>query len=489
MQQSQKDRRKEPDQKPFIKLFRSPRGYYFFDTNRDAVCSVDVCTYTELEQIMKGGPSSPVSETIAQLQDEGWLSTHRPSEIRSEMTDFAEYRLEHYVNQLNLQITQACNLSCTYCPYANNTDPSLSRHHTDKTMTFETAKKAIDFLVAKSDALDRVSVGFYGGEPLVAFPLVRRCVEYAEEVLDGKELSFFITTNATLMSDEVIDFLVEHRFYITFSLDGPRNVHDHHRLRADGSPTYDLVMETLEKTVARYGDALGARVLVNMVMNPDDPFDEILNWLDTPVMKKVLLQAGIAEDDYLEKKFTMSQDFSKKMIYQEAMSWLDYLGLVDGLKTNEITNSIVSRAVSDSIKTMGRDGALPDVACPGGPCLSGHRKLFVNTEGFFFPCEKVNELSPCMCIGDVDHGLDLEQVKRQINIGQLTAETCRNCWAIIHCNICQRQADGEDKLSGETKNRSCEDARQSFMYKLKAGTMMRELKTIYPAPKGEMIGK
>ncbi len=82
---------------------------------------------------------------------------------------------------------------------------------------------------------------------MIAFDLIKDCVKYAKEIFDGKRISFFITTNATLMSDSIINFLHENKFIITFSVDGPEVIHNRHRLRADGSPTYKTVLDNLKK--------------------------------------------------------------------------------------------------------------------------------------------------------------------------------------------------------------------------------------------------
>lgn len=466
-------------QAPFIKLFRSPKGYYFFDANTDSICSVDSDTYKALEDLCLYPDSTKDTESITNLKKEGWLSSHRPVDIRNELTEQVDIRLDHYVSQLNLQVTQACNLCCIYCPFANNVNSTLSRSHSNKTMSFETAKKAIDFLTIHSDGLDRVSICFYGGEPLIDFSLIQKCVEYAEDQLDGKEILYYITTNATLMTDEVIDFLVQHLFHITFSLDGPSHIHDRHRLKTDGTPTYDLVMDALGKTINRYGDKLGAHVMINMVMNPKDSFDEILNWLDNPIFKKIIVQTSLVEDDCLEKKFSMTSEFLRKMTYQTALSWLSRLMLVEGLKTNIITDAMVNGAIAQSIKLLNGHGILPDTISPGGPCMSGVRKLFVNADGVFFPCEKVNELSESMMIGNLNTGFDHEQVKRHINIAKLTPGACKNCWALVHCTTCQRQADGGKQLSGAAKNRNCDQVRHSFLTSLKTSIMVQESKTLY----------
>ncbi len=73
---------------------------------------------------------------------------------------------------------------------------------------------------------DRVSLGFYGGEPLLELDLIKECVKYAKKKSIGKELMFNITSNTTLITDEVLKFLYDNEFSLTVSLDGDRQAHD-----------------------------------------------------------------------------------------------------------------------------------------------------------------------------------------------------------------------------------------------------------------------
>ncbi len=70
------------------------------------------------------------------------------------------------------------------------------------------------------------------------------------------------------------------------------------------------------------------------------------------------------------------------------------------------------------------------------PCVPGKHRFFVNAEGYFYPCERVNELSPVMQIGNLETGFELEKVENLLNIGKLTDEECRKCWAFRFCTIC-----------------------------------------------------
>lgn len=469
--------------KPFIKLFRTPRKFYFYDVNRNELCDVEESVFNRLIKILDGHCEMQSCDTedgaMEILRENGWLSNSRPTHLLHPATDRVETFGHHDLSSLTLQVTQACNLCCIYCPYAVNKSNDLSRSHSNKTMTFETAKKAIDFLVKNSGNTSDIYISFYGGEPLIAFPLVKQCIEYADSVFDGKRVQYSLTTNATLISDDILDFFASHRFALTFSLDGPQAIHDKHRVRADGSPTYDLVMETLRKTVERYGEENRGLILINMVINPADSFDEILDWLDNDFLSDVMMQATLVEDYYIERKFGVTSSFTEKLRYNLALSLLNHLEVVSGLKTNPITDAMVTKNAEAFSKLQEHSGQLSDIACPGGPCMSGITKLFVNVDGVFFPCEKVNELSASMIIGDINRGLDFNQIKKHLNIAQLTPERCKNCWAQTHCAICQRQADGGEELSGASKLRFCNQVQADLLAMLRTCTLFQEYRTIY----------
>ena len=79
-------------------------------------------------------------------------------------------------------------------------------------MNWITAKEAIDFLKAHSNEKKKVYIAFYGGEPLLEFELIRKCVHYAQSIMPGKEIEYSMTTNGTLLNKEVIEYLVERKF-------------------------------------------------------------------------------------------------------------------------------------------------------------------------------------------------------------------------------------------------------------------------------------
>ena len=124
-------------------------------------------------------------------------------------TDTLEFRANHLCRQLTLQVTQQCNLRCEYCAYSGVYKNWV---HNNSNMDWETAKKAIDFFLSHSRDSKEIVLGFYGGEPLLQFPLIKRCVDYIEEQVEGKNISY--PRNITMLSGMVI-FLVgrKEQFY------------------------------------------------------------------------------------------------------------------------------------------------------------------------------------------------------------------------------------------------------------------------------------
>jgi uncharacterized protein len=149
---------------------------------------------------------------------------------------------------LILNVNTGCNLSCTYCYKEDLAIPAKG-----KKMTIETALKSVDLLFNESGARDRLSLVFFGGEPLTNVPVIRAAVDYADAKSrqSGKKVQFSLTTNATLLTEELVDFFTEHQFGISISIDGPKEVHDRHRLTVGGRGTYDLVAKKARMLMSR----------------------------------------------------------------------------------------------------------------------------------------------------------------------------------------------------------------------------------------------
>jgi uncharacterized protein len=163
---------------------------------------------------------------------------------------------------LVLNVTNQCNLSCKYC-YEFGEDRVATPEGKPKFMSEETARAAVDFLLANSPGRRAVSLTFFGGETLMNFKVVRSTIEYAREQAHaaGKYIDFSLTTNATLLTDPVIEYLAENHVGVTISIDGPKELNDQLRVFSNGQGSYEIIAPKVKELLARHKSRpIGARV-------------------------------------------------------------------------------------------------------------------------------------------------------------------------------------------------------------------------------------
>jgi uncharacterized protein len=162
-----------------------------------------------------------------------------PDAVREPLEDPpADFPLQSLV----MNLTNQCNLSCQYC-YEFGEDKVATPEGKPKFMDLETAKASVDFLLAQSGGRKAVHVTFFGGETLMNFPLLKQVVAYALEqaAAQGRTVDFSLTTNATLLTPAIIEFLSENRIGVTVSMDGPADLHDKLRVFSNGQGSYSVI--------------------------------------------------------------------------------------------------------------------------------------------------------------------------------------------------------------------------------------------------------
>jgi uncharacterized protein len=161
-----------------------------------------------------------------------------------------------------LNVTNQCNLACTYC-YEYGEDKIVDTEHgrQPKFMTEATARQSVEFLLKESGRVAHMT--FFGGETLLNFPVLEATVAYARAraAQAGKEIDFSLTTNATLLRSEIIDFLAANDIGVTVSMDGPRELQDKFRVFHNGAGSYDVVAPKVKELLRKHRSRpIGARV-------------------------------------------------------------------------------------------------------------------------------------------------------------------------------------------------------------------------------------
>ena len=118
-------------------------------------------------------------------------------------------------------------------------------------MISDTARKAVDWYLSQNPDTEEISIGFFGGEPLLNFPLIQEVVSYVKEKAPGKKLLFGVTTNATLLNDEIIDFLRNEGITPLISFDGTPEYQRHNRILKNGRDSHDIVIQNVRRLMKK----------------------------------------------------------------------------------------------------------------------------------------------------------------------------------------------------------------------------------------------
>ncbi|MDO6640853.1 radical SAM protein [Shewanella sp. 5_MG-2023] len=109
---------------------------------------------------------------------------------------------------LIINLTDSCNLRCTYCAYSEHYP--FERNHNKAQISFNTAKIAIEEYLSRSNHLIRRRINLYGGEPTMASSLVYKIINFINS--KAGNVDFSINTNAYSFTNEWIDFVIKITF-------------------------------------------------------------------------------------------------------------------------------------------------------------------------------------------------------------------------------------------------------------------------------------
>lgn len=402
------------------------------DVNSGAVHVLDPLSYDLLTTLLtQGGTKETLLQAIPQAIIEA-LPQYEENAMQEAWTDLAElvqegllFENDDYVDRekaasmqqqalvkaLCLHVSHDCNLRCKYC-FASTGDFGTGKR---MNMDIETAKKAIDFVVAKSGHRRNIEVDFFGGEPLMAMDTVKATVEYARSIEEehGKHFRFTITTNGMLLNDENIEYINREMSNAVLSLDGRREVNDDIRLTVGGKGCYDIIVPKFQKLVAGRGDK--DYYLRGTFTRHHPDFAEDVMHMASLGFKHISVEPVVGKDE---------DPYALQIADLPAIE-AEYERLAEKLKGREDINFFHF-----------------NVDLEQGPCVikrlrgcgAGCEYVAITPEGEIYPCHQFVG-NPDYKLGDLDEdnfnqGLSAEFAALNI----YTREACRNCWARFYCS-------------------------------------------------------
>lgn len=257
------------------------------------------------------GAMDPESEIWAMLQSRLFCSKESRETYLQEAIEPVRDNHAYLFSPTSLfifAVTNQCNNRCVYCQADGCAAASR--------MSIDTADKAIDRI--REAPSKNLTIEFQGGEPLLNWETIKYVVKTAKAKLRGKKVNFTIVSNLSLLTEEMVDFIVENGISISTSLDGPRALHDRNRPCADGQGSYDAMLRGLAMLRAR-GLEVGAIQTTTKASLPyaKEIVNEYAELGFTSVFLRPLTRLGAASRRWHEIGYT-PEEFIR--FYQEGIS-------------------------------------------------------------------------------------------------------------------------------------------------------------------------
>jgi uncharacterized protein len=328
---------------------------------------------------------------------------------------------------ISLNVSSSCNLTCSYCYAARGSFNGAQ----DRVMSFDTARTAIDALLAGADRTAPITIGFLGGEPFLNRRLLHACVDYAQAQAQhrGLDVRFSVTTNGTLLNPKDIELIRAHRFAVTISIDGGTEIQNRQRPHA-GSKARDSFVLLKESVVPLLDDPGQAKIAARATVTRAD--------LNLSRRFAAIIDIGFPEVGFAPLRRGKGGSENSGDALRDC-DWLLYLDALQTVAADEIARyrrgkSIRLTNLAVALKQIGRGASSPY------PCGAGGGYFSVSANGRWYACHRAIGVED-FALGD-STGLDDQRRRRFLTQRHVHAQAaCRTCWARYLCSgACHQEA-------------------------------------------------
>lgn len=484
---------------PMIKIFEVNSTCYAYDGKSGMLAEI---TPEEINQIYtyclptQGGI---IANYLKDLLDDGVFLPGPLKQVTPKQEDIdgiIRTQLEEVIPKaLILEITENCNLNCSYCFFAKE-DGFNKRKHSRNNINEATAYKAIDYYYSRyTNAIRKVlpenrltaitqntpMLQWWGGEPFTAFDIMVKTKSYFESLdwesygIAKKEIIYGLTSNLTIFNEEILNFLAQNNVKLRVSLDGNQEAHNKNRVFPNGEGSFSIVLKNLDTIINKYPDYARKSVGIQSVLADNisiytaNEFIEQHFKLNTPLRKLIMRSTSPQR----KKNVFLSEFEITTTSLEECIlllkNKLDKIA-ANSLEENEkiLTNN---QSLYMELKKIIKTEDLLVLDSPKGSdtiskmfsCALGADRIFVSARGDFHCCAKTDYSSS---FGNVETGINSEKLKDiYISYHKEVGKQCQSCWAFRFCNICPALAGCENLFLLPTE-RECEQIRKNILLRL-----------------------
>ncbi len=341
-----------------------------------------------------------------------------PKSTAAQITSTANpVKVRHAVGAIALFVAQECNMGCVYC-YGQG-----GEYGNKGMMHATTACKSVDWLLDNSGDMESVHISFFGGEPLMNFPLIKQVVNYAklEAEKRGKKVTFGLITNGSVLSDQHIAFLRDENITPAVSFDGSPAIQNRQRPFKNGKNSYDVTWVNIQKLkkvfpnvmarATRYGDTDPAEMRAGL---KEAGFEKFIIQNASPVILDNPSREGVSCPE-------QGQADERMMNLEQSLAY-------------DLLNDIKARNLGPGA-TNGRVAAFLGQFIAGNKrhyhCGVGKGLAAISTTGDIYPCHRFVGQQD-MKIGNID-SYTVDGINNYHRAVVDNLPECKTCWARYTC--------------------------------------------------------
>ncbi|MBD7911033.1 MULTISPECIES: radical SAM peptide maturase, CXXX-repeat target family [Clostridium] len=337
------------------------------------------------------------------------------------MGEMRESWKESLAKTITFSVTEECNLACKYC--------YMTGKNTKNKMSFETAKKTVDYILQNREIFDEEAVvwEFVGGEPFLEIDLIDQITDYIKfqmYILDHpwfNSFRFNFSSNGILYDTPAVQkYIKKNRGHLSIglSVDGNKIKHDMQRVNLHGDGSYDNVMKNVPLWLKQFPGS----VTKSTFAHEDLLYlkDSIISLWENGI--KTVTANVVFEDVWHE---------GDDLIFENQLK-----ELADYILEKDLWREYSVRFFSPSIGFPLRKEDLKKNYCGAGKMLA------IDYQGRFFPCLRFLDFTlnnhKGLCIGDMDNGINQDMIRpfQALNLESQSKEECVNCEVASGCAWC-----------------------------------------------------
>lgn len=294
-----------------------------------------------------------------------------------------------------LWVTTDCNLACKYC-YEGNSKPKL-------VMSKDIVDKAIKFIACSFKDINekQITIPIHGGEPFLEYETIKYIVKRCKEEFSNKDILFPLTTNGTILNDEILEFIINDIPDITMSIDGASSTHNKMRTFKNGNDTHKIVLENGKKLLSYLPNM---RVRMTFDSESVGNLYEDIKFLIDEGFKYIVPAPNLFDKRWNE---THIQLLESQMI--KAKQYIANL--------NDVYISIIDKNLY-TIK---------------GPCSGGVSNFNIYPNGDIYPCMLTVGNSE-FCIGNINTEIYIDKRDELLRHSRCENNECIGCGLVNYCS-------------------------------------------------------